>query len=58
MPRGQRDESFLVFWTGAATFSSKKLLTCTQEAEWTPFEIHYFSESPAALGIDPGLLDL
>jgi hypothetical protein len=25
-------------YTGAATFSSKKLLSCTHEAEWTPFQ--------------------
>jgi hypothetical protein len=30
---------------------------CTHEAEWTPFQIHYFSENLVALGI-PGPLDL
>jgi hypothetical protein len=28
---------------GAATISSKLLLSCTQEDEWTPFQTHYFS---------------
>jgi hypothetical protein len=27
---------FSVFYTGAATVSSKQLLSCTHEAEWTP----------------------
>jgi hypothetical protein len=34
-------------------FSSKYLLNCTHEAEWTPFQTHYFSENPVALGIEP-----
>jgi hypothetical protein len=45
---------FSVFWTGAATFSSKQLLNCTIEAEWTPFQTHYFSEKLVMLGIEPG----
>jgi hypothetical protein len=40
------------------TFSSKQLFNCTHEAEWTPFQTHYFSENLAAPGIDPGPLDL
>jgi hypothetical protein len=39
-------------------FSFKQLLTCTHEAEWTPFQIHYFSENLVASGIEPGPLDL
>jgi hypothetical protein len=30
----------------------------THEAEWTPFQTHYFSENLVALGIEPGPLDL
>jgi hypothetical protein len=39
-------------------FSIKLLLSCTHEAEWTPFQTHYFSENLVALGIEPGPLDL
>jgi hypothetical protein len=49
---------FSVFLTGAATFSSKSLLNCTHEAEWTPFQTHYFSENLVVPGIKPGPLDL
>jgi hypothetical protein len=45
---------FSVFYTGAATFSFNRFLSCTHDAEWTPF--HYFSEKLVALGIEP--LDL
>jgi hypothetical protein len=34
----------------------KQLLSCTHEAEWTPFQTHYFSENLVALGIEPGPL--
>jgi hypothetical protein len=30
----------------------------THEAEWTPFQTHYFSENLVATGIEPGPLDL
>jgi hypothetical protein len=33
------------FYTEAATISSKELLSCTHEAEWTPFQTHYLSEN-------------
>jgi hypothetical protein len=33
------------FWTGAATFSFKLLLSCTHEAECTSFQTHCFSEN-------------
>jgi hypothetical protein len=46
------------FWTGDATFSSKQLLNCTNEVEWTPFLTHYFSKKLVAPGIDPRFLDL
>jgi hypothetical protein len=36
----------------------KYLLNCTHEAEWTPFQIHYFSENLVVPGIEPGSLDL
>jgi hypothetical protein len=59
---GQRDGSptavISVFLTGAATISSKWLLNCTHKAEWTPFQILYFSENLVAPGIEPGPLDL
>jgi hypothetical protein len=42
----------------AATFSSQYLLNYTHEAEWTPFQTHYFSENQVAPGIEPGPLDL
>jgi hypothetical protein len=48
----------LTFSTESATFSSKYLHSCTHEAEWTPFQNHYFSENLEALGIEPGPLDL
>jgi hypothetical protein len=38
--------------------SFKYLLSCTPEAEWTPFQTHYFSENLVVPGIDPGPLDL
>jgi hypothetical protein len=50
--------SILGFVTGAATFSSKYLLSCTHEAEWTPFQSQYFSENLVAPGIEPRPLDL
>jgi hypothetical protein len=49
---------FLVFWIGAVTFSSKQLLSCTHEAEWTPFQTHYFSENLVVPGLESGTLDL
>jgi hypothetical protein len=49
---------FSVFWTGAATFSSKWLLNYTHEAEWSLLQTHYFSENLVAPGIGPGPLDL
>jgi hypothetical protein len=36
--------------TGVATYPFKKLLSCTHEAEWTPFQTHYFSENLEAPG--------
>jgi hypothetical protein len=38
--------------------SSKQLLICTHEAEWTPFQTHYLSQNLVAPGIEPGHLDL
>jgi hypothetical protein len=37
---------------GAATYPFKYLLNCTHEAEWTPFQTHYFSEKQVAPRID------
>jgi hypothetical protein len=49
---------FSAFWTRAAAISSKQLLSCTHEAEWTPFQTRYFSENLVAPGIEPEPLDL
>jgi hypothetical protein len=46
------------YGTGAAIFSFKYLLNCTHEAEWTPFQTHYFSENLIAPGIETGPLNL
>jgi hypothetical protein len=40
--------------TGAATFSFKQFLNYPHEAEWTPFQTHYFSENLVVPGIEPG----
>jgi hypothetical protein len=40
--------------TRATITSSKQLLNCTHEAEWTPFQANYFSENLVAPGIEPG----
>jgi hypothetical protein len=57
--RGQRNKSprllISVFYIGAA-ISLKQLLNYLHEAEWTPFQTHYFSENLVAPGIEP--LDL
>jgi hypothetical protein len=34
-------------------FLPKQLLNCTHEAEWTPFQTHYFSENLVVPGIEP-----
>jgi hypothetical protein len=36
------------FYTGAATSSSKQLLNCTHEAEWTPFQTQLLRKSGSA----------
>jgi hypothetical protein len=41
--------------TGAATFSFKQNLNYPHEAEWAPFQTHYFSENLVAPGIEPGI---
>jgi hypothetical protein len=43
-----------VFLTRAATFSLKYLLNYHHEADWTPFQTHYFKENVVAPGIEPG----
>jgi hypothetical protein len=56
--RGQRNGSpwsyFCFFFTGVATTSSKQLVNCANEAVWTTFQIHCFSESLVAPGIEHG----
>jgi hypothetical protein len=37
-----------------AAFPFKYLLSYAHEAEWTPFQTHYFSENLVAPGIEPG----
>jgi hypothetical protein len=37
---------------------SRYLLSSTHEAEWTPFQTHYFSENLEAPGMEPEPLDL
>jgi hypothetical protein len=37
-----------------ATSSFKQLFNCTHEAEWTPFQTHYFSENLVVPAIEPG----
>jgi hypothetical protein len=44
---------FSVFYTEAATFSSKQLLNCTHENEWAPFQTHYLSENVVPPGLEP-----
>jgi hypothetical protein len=39
-------------------FFFKQLLGCTHEAEWNPFQTHYFSENLVAPRIEPGHLYL
>jgi hypothetical protein len=41
---------FLVFRPESLLF----LPSCTHEAEWTPFQTHYFSENLVVPGIEPG----
>jgi hypothetical protein len=37
-----------------ATLCSKQLLSCTHEAEWTPFQTDYVSGNLIAPAIEPG----
>jgi hypothetical protein len=39
-------------------FHSISTSVVPNEAEWTPFQTHYFSENVVAPGIEPGHLDL
>jgi hypothetical protein len=54
--------SILDFLDRSRYFSIKQLLSCTHEAEWTPFQTHYcfffFSENLVVPGIEPGPPDL
>jgi hypothetical protein len=49
---------FSDFQSEAAIFSFKQLLNCTREAEYTPFQNHYFSENLVVPKIESGPLDL
>jgi hypothetical protein len=51
MLRGQRDG----FLRPYSRFSRpEQLLNCTHEAEWTPFQTHFFLENLIVPGIEPG----
>jgi hypothetical protein len=49
---------FLVFWTGAAAFSSRWLLSCARGAGWAPIWTRYFWEGVVVPGVEPRPLDL
>jgi hypothetical protein len=48
----------LGFLDGSRYFFFQVAPKFTHEAEWTPFQTHYFSESLVAPGIEPRSLDL
>jgi hypothetical protein len=57
VPRGQRDGSLRPY---SRLSRQEPLLylpssssNCTLEAEWTPFQTHYFSENVVLPGIEP-----
>jgi hypothetical protein len=54
LSRGQRNGSPLPY----SRISIPQQLNCIHEAEWTPFQTHYFSEKVVAPGIEPGPVDL
>jgi hypothetical protein len=60
--RGQRSGSLRPYsWFSRLEllfFSIKYILSCTHEAEWRPFQTHYFSENLLAAESEPGPLDL
>jgi hypothetical protein len=43
-----------VFETAEFNISFSQLLNFLHEAEWTPFQSHYFSENMSVPGIEPG----
>jgi hypothetical protein len=49
---------FLGFLDRSRYFFFQATPNYTQEAEWIPFQIHYFSENLVISGIEPGPLDL
>jgi hypothetical protein len=51
-------DRILGFLDRSRYFSIKQLLSCAHEAEWTPFQTHYFSENVVASGNEPRPLDL
>jgi hypothetical protein len=48
----------LVFLDWSLYFFLRVAPNCTHEAEWAPFETHYFSENLVDPGIEPRPLDL
>jgi hypothetical protein len=48
----------LDFLDRSCYFSFKQLLSCTHEAEWTPFQTHYVSDNLVVPGIEPGPLEV
>jgi hypothetical protein len=57
VPRGHRDGSILPY-SRLSKPEPLLFLPSTREAEWSPFQIHYFSENLVAPGIESGPLDL
>jgi hypothetical protein len=58
-PDGSPTAVISVFYTGASTFSFQVAPQLySHEAEWTPFQTHYFSENLVTPGIEPVPLDL
>jgi hypothetical protein len=49
---------YLGFLDRSRYFFFQVLLNCTHEAEWIPFQTHYFSEKLVAPGIEPGHQEL
>jgi hypothetical protein len=57
VPRGQRDVSLRPY-SRLSRPEPLLFLSSTDDAEWTPFQTHYFSENLVAPGIELGSLDL
>jgi hypothetical protein len=62
VPRGQRDGSLQPYSRiprpYPLLFLPSSSSVVLNEAEWTPFQTHYFSDNLVAPGIEPGPLHL